>query len=155
MTHNLREYLPDDGFSYCALITSFLFATNFLLVFIFMKNRELISIPKSPAAKPEVPIIESKPEVQIIEERNNNKEKARLSIFSILIQMWDLCLVRLFLTMSILMARYVIPILTDRAFGPAKSGYVTSFTALAGTVSASIAAVIIPKVLDRDCFFIC
>ena len=50
---------------------------------------------------------------------------------------------RLFLTMSILMARFVIPILTDRAFGPAKSGYVTSFTALSSTISGSIGKLII------------
>ena len=32
--------------------------------------------------------------------------------------------------MAILMARFAIPILTERAFGPARAGYVTSFTAL-------------------------
>lgn len=61
--------------------------------------------------------------------------------------MWDLCLVRLLLTMGILMTRFVMPILTDRAFGPAKSGYLTSFTALSGTISAAIASILVPKIL--------
>ena len=80
-------------------------------------------------------------------EQNNNQQKP--TILDVLTSMWDLCVVRLFLTMAILMARYVIPILTERAFGPAKSGYVTSFTALVGTLSASMVSFIIPKMLKR------
>ena len=72
-----------------------------------------------------------------------NKDKKKGTIFDVVQSMWDLCLMRLFLTMSILMARFVIPILTDRAFGPAKSGYVTSFTALSSTISGSIGKLII------------
>ena len=71
-------------------------------------------------------------------EKHDDREKNKGSILSVVQSMWDLCLMRLFLTMSILMARFVIPILTDRAFGPAKSGYVTSFTALSSTISGSI-----------------
>ena len=51
--------------------------------------------------------------------------------------------------MSILMARFAIPILTERAFGPARAGYVTSFTALAGTCSASAVSLLLPAVLKR------
>ena len=72
-----------------------------------------------------------------------NIDKKKGTIFDVVQSMWDLCLMRLFLTMSILMARFVIPILTDRAFGPAKSGYVTSFTALSSTISGSIGKLII------------
>ena len=77
-----------------------------------------------------------------------NKDTKRGSIFDVVQSMWDLCLMRLFLTMSILMARFVIPILTDRAFGPAKSGYVTSFTALSSTISGSIGRFIILRSFD-------
>ena len=36
-----------------------------------------------------------------------------------------------------------------RAFGPARAGYVTSFTALAGTLSASCVSLILPYVLKK------
>ena len=67
------------------------------------------------------------PDVTLSQKLNDKKTEAR-STYRILREMWDLCLVRLFLTMGILMTRFVMPILCDRAFGPAKSGYLTSFT---------------------------
>lgn len=126
---HIREYYSDQGFYICANITGILFFINFIIVAVFMQ-----------------PIDTS------IKDSNKNYEEAnkdtkRGSIFDVVQSMWDLCLMRLFLTMSILMARFVIPILTDRAFGPAKSGYVTSFTALSSTISGSIVALLIPKLL--------
>ena len=51
---------------------------------------------------------ERKMKKEVKEENNNNP-----GIVSVLIQMWDLCSIRLCLTMSILMARFAIPILTE------------------------------------------
>ena len=63
-----------------------------------------------------------------LSQKCDDKKTETSSTYRILQEMWDLCLVRLFLTMGILMTRFVMPILCDRAFGPAKSGYLTSFT---------------------------
>lgn len=121
---NIREYFGLVGFSICAKITSFMFIINALIVYFTM------------------------PDVTLSQKLNDKKTEAR-STYRILREMWDLCLVRLFLTMGILMTRFVMPILCDRAFGPAKSGYLTSFTALSGTISAALASVWIPKVLTK------
>ena len=51
---------------------------------------------------------ERKVKKEVKEENNNNP-----GIVSVLLQMWDLCTIRLCLTMSILMARFAIPILTE------------------------------------------
>jgi len=126
---HIREYFPDNGFYICANITGILFVLNFIIVAVFMQPID--TTIKDSNKNYEEP----------------NKDKKKGSIFDVVQSMWDLCLMRLFLTMSILMARFVIPILTDRAFGPAKSGYVTSFTALSSTVSGSIVALLIPKLL--------
>lgn len=123
---HVREILGESGFYTCAKLTSAVFALNFLLVAVFMVESE------------------RKMKKEVKEENNNNP-----GIVSVLIQMWDLCSIRLCLTMSILMARFAIPILTERAFGPARAGYVTSFTALAGTLSASGVSLILPYVLKK------
>jgi len=114
-----------SGFYICAKITCLLFLVNAFLVFLLMPNITR-KCPK-------------------MDEKSVNRQ----SIKHILTSMWDLCLVRLFLTMGILMTRFVVPILTDRAFGPAKSGYLTSFTALSGTISAAGASVIIPLAMRQ------
>jgi len=135
---HIREYFPNNGFYICAKITGLLFLLNFIIVAVFMEPINAKSV---------------KDRNKNYEEEDQNKEPENKprggSIFGVVQSMWDLCLIRLFLTMSILMARFVIPILTDRAFGPAKSGYVTSFTALSSTISGSIVALLIPKLLKR------
>lgn len=119
----IRESYPENGFYICSKITSVLFLCNGLLVY---------------TAEPIPPSFA----------KNNNasaKKKKASSTISILLEMWDLCLVRFLLTMGILMTRFVMPILADRAFGPAKSGFLTSFTSLAGSISAAAASYIVPK----------
>ena len=105
-------------------MTCFLFLVNAFLVYLLMPNIERKCV-----------------------KTEGKLETKRQSTTSILSDMWDLCLVRLFLTMGILMTRFVVPILTDRAFGPAKSGYLTSFTAASGTISAAVASIFVPAVL--------
>lgn len=125
---HIREFFPENGFYICARVTCIIFVANFIIVAVFMKCKDREDSNKNYPTEKKI-------------DRNEG------SIVDVLRSMWDLCIIRLLLTMSILMARFVIPILTDRAFGPAKSGYVTSFTALASTIAGSIVAAIIPKIL--------
>jgi len=131
---HIREYFGDQGFYTCAKLTSCVFMVNIILVVIFMTDQ---TGPKTKKAEKV--------------EKNNNQP----GILAVLMQMWDLCTIRLCLTMAILMARFAIPILTERAFGPARAGYVTSFTALAGTLSASAVSFILPVLLRKISVAMC
>lgn len=125
----IRASFPESGFFLCARLTSLLFLMNASLVWLF------IDPAKSPSKNPK--------EGEKKEETPGKPSSTKL--VSQLFKMWDLCLLRLLLTMAILMARFVMPILSDRAFGPVRSGMLTSYTSLAGTVSAALASNFIPK----------
>ena len=121
----IRESFPTDGFFICAKLTSLIFVMNATLVFFFVEQSNSPISQKIEKSKKEQPGIKS--------------------TVSQLLKMWDLCLLRLMLTMAILMARFVMPILSERAFGPVRAGMLTSYTSLAGTVSAALASNIIPN----------
>jgi len=126
----IRESFPGDGFYICARLTSLIFVINAALVWYFIE-----------------PSVTS---AQLEKAKKAEKEAgATFSTLSQLYKMWDLCLLRLMLTMAILMARFVMPILSERAFGPVRSGMLTSYTSLAGTVSAALASNIIPNLSKR------
>ncbi|CAG5113905.1 Oidioi.mRNA.OKI2018_I69.chr2.g7995.t1.cds [Oikopleura dioica] len=120
----IRESFPTDGFYICAKLTSLIFVMNAALVFFFVEQNNSISQKK---------------------EKSKKEQPGIKSTVSQLLKMWDLCLLRLMLTMAILMARFVMPILSERAFGPVRAGMLTSYTSLAGTVSAALASNIIPN----------
>ena len=75
---HLREYIGENGFSLCARLTGAVFILNFAIVFIFMSDAKQST--KDQKQKPAA------------EELNNNN---RPSIMTVLMQMWDLCTIRL------------------------------------------------------------
>ena len=87
----IRESFPDEGFYICARLTSLIFVLNAALVWFFI----------APSAT----------STQLQSAKKTEKEAgATRSTLSQLFKMWDLCLLRLMLTMAILMARFVMPV---------------------------------------------
>jgi len=87
----IRESFPGDGVYICARLTSLIFVINAALVWYFIE-----------------PSVTS---AQLEKAKKAEKEAgATFSTLSQLYKMWDLCLLRLMLTMAILMARFVMPV---------------------------------------------
>ena len=86
---HLREYIGENGFYLCARLTGAVFILNFAIVFIFMSDQKKST--KDQKLKP------------VAEELNNNN---RPSIMTVLMQMWDLCTIRLW---WVLTQKYLIP----------------------------------------------